>query len=186
MILFITAEKTNNLGRPLTDETGNLSTPFAYGSGHLRPTQAANPGLVYDASYEDYLLYTCSLGVAEDLHASYDCPESPPEPVNLNYPSIQIHRLNGSTTVKRTVTNVATTKSPYVFSAQPPRGFRIQASPDILFFDHVGQKMSFNITVTSMRGKAQAKHVPDEYHFGCYSWINDYHTVTSPVGVSLA
>uniref|UniRef100_A0A7N2LS69 Uncharacterized protein n=1 Tax=Quercus lobata TaxID=97700 RepID=A0A7N2LS69_QUELO len=43
--LMTTAGLKNNLGLPLSDESGNVATPFAYGSGHLRPTKAVDPGL---------------------------------------------------------------------------------------------------------------------------------------------
>ncbi|XP_027338416.1 subtilisin-like protease SBT5.6 isoform X2 [Abrus precatorius] len=58
--LITTAMTTDNTGNPLKDETGNIATPFAMGSGHLHPKGAADPGLVYDASHMDYLLYTYS------------------------------------------------------------------------------------------------------------------------------
>ena len=39
-----------------------LAAEFAYGSGQINPTEAVDPGLVYDASKEDYINLLCSLG----------------------------------------------------------------------------------------------------------------------------
>ena len=174
------------MGQPITDQTGIPATPFDYGSGHLNPTKAADPGLVYDASYDDYLLYTCGLGVTQDLNITHICPESAPESYNLNYPSIQIHALKGSKIVKRTVTNVGDSKSSYTFDANPPKGFSITANPSVLTFDQVGQKKSFTITVSAIRGQVPTKYAPGEYYFGWYTWTHrNMHVVKSPVAVSL-
>lgn len=168
----------------MTDETGNAATPFAMGSGHFNPKRAADPGLVYDASYMDYVLYTCSLGVTKNLSIAYNCPKSFLEPNDLNYPSIQINRLNYTRTIKRTVTNVGRSKSVYKFNAMPPKEYFITATPNILKFNRVGQKMNFIITVTTNRDQIPTKHDPYEYHFGWYAWTDKYHIVRSPVAVS--
>ncbi|XP_020205647.1 subtilisin-like protease SBT5.6 [Cajanus cajan] len=182
--LITTAMATDNTGNPLTDETGNPATPFAMGSGHFHPKRAADPGLVYDASYMDYLLYTCSLGVTQNFNITYNCPKSFPEPFELNYPSIQIHRLNYTKTIKRTVTNVGRRRSVYMFSAVSPKEYSITATPNILKFNHVGQKMNFVITVTANWGQILTKHEPDNYYFGWYAWTREQHVVRSPVAVS--
>ncbi|XP_061356072.1 subtilisin-like protease SBT5.6 [Gastrolobium bilobum] len=183
--LVTTARITDNTGNPLTDETGNRATPFAMGSGHLCPVRAADPGLIYDASYMDYLLYTCSLGVtAQNLNVTYNCTKSFPEQFDLNYPSIQVHRLNDTRTIKRAVTNVDRSRSVYKFIAKPPKEFSITATPNILKFNHVGQKMNFIITVTANRGQIPTKSDPDKYYFGWYAWTHQHHVVRSPVAVS--
>ena len=172
------------MGLPLTDESGNEATPFAYGSGHLHPTKAADPGLVYDASYTDYLLYFCMTNSSlQKVDPTFKCPKAIPTAIDLNYPSLAIPKLNGTVTVNRIVTNVGPSNSVYYFSARPPLGFSIKASPSILFFNHVGQKKSFTITVQT--DKLSKPH-KDEYAFGGYTWTDGVHFVRSPMAVSLA
>lgn len=168
----------------MVDDTGNLATPFATGSGHFNPIRAAKPGLVYDASYMDYLIYICRFARTNKLNITYNCPKSLPEDFELNYPSIQIHRLNYSATIKRTVTNVGRSRSIYKFSAFSPKEFSIRATPDILKFDHVGQKRNFIITVTANLGQIAPNHGPDDYYFGWYAWTRKHSVVRSPVAVS--
>ncbi|KAK7303041.1 hypothetical protein RJT34_13940 [Clitoria ternatea] len=184
--LITTAMTTDNTGNPLTDESGSPATPFAMGSGHFNPIKATDPGLIYNASYNDYLLYTCSLGVTQNLNITHTCPKSYSEPFQLNYPSIQMHRLNHTKTIKRTVTNVGKSKSVYKFSAKSPKEYSITATPNILKFNHVGQKMNFNITVTENKGQIVTKDGPDKYYFGWYTWSDEHHVVRSTVAVSFA
>lgn len=185
-LLYLAAGLTNNMGSPLSDNSGKPATPFAYGSGHLRPTMAADPGLVYDASHTDYVLYLCStIRSISKFDPKFKCPKPPPTAINLNYPSLAIPKLNDTITVKRTVTNVGDSKSVYFFTARPPLGFSIKASSNILSFDYVGQKKSFTITVKA--GKEMLSKVDkDEYAFGWYSWADGKHIVRSPMAVSLA
>ncbi|KAL5577075.1 hypothetical protein UlMin_018774 [Ulmus minor] len=183
--LMTTAGLKNNLGLPITDETGNLANSFAYGAGHFRPTKAADPGLVYDASYTDYLLYLCNIGV-KVVDPTFKCPTAPPTSANLNYPSLAISKLNGTVTVTRTVTNVGSSKSVYFFTSKPPLGFLVKASPSILYFDHVGQQKSFTITVKAISSEKLSKNDKEEYAFGWYTWTDELHTVRSPIAVSSA
>ena len=82
---------------------------------------AADPGLVYDATYKDYLLFLCSNGF-KNVDPSFKCPKIPPPPNALNYPSVAIPNLNGTVTIKRSVTNVGSSKSIYFASIRPPPG----------------------------------------------------------------
>jgi len=168
----------------MTDETGNPTTPFAMGSGHFYPKRASDPGLIYDASYMDYLLYLCNLNLTQHINLTYNCPNPLPQPFDLNYPSIQIHKLNYTKTVKRTVTNVGSSKSVYKFIANPPKEFTIKATPSVLKFKHVGQKRNFVITVTANRDQLPSKSDPEKYYFGWYIWTDKYHVVRSPIAVS--
>ncbi|CAK9169766.1 unnamed protein product [Ilex paraguariensis] len=182
--LMTSATMTNNKGRLITDALGNPADPFQFGSGHFRPTMAADPGLVYDASYTDYLLFLCGSRL-DTMDPSFKCPKNPPSPNNLNYPSLSIPKLNGIVTVERTVTNVGGPKSVYFASVKPPLGFSVKVSPPILVFNKVGEKKKFTITVeaTSESASTMGK---DEYAFGWYTWTDGIHHVRSPMAVSLA
>ncbi|KAE9594557.1 hypothetical protein Lal_00037460 [Lupinus albus] len=183
--LITTAGTTDNTGNPMTDETRNPANPFAMGSGHFNPKKSADPGLVYDASYMDYFIYTCHLGVAQNLTITDKCPKSLHEPFDLNYPSIQIHRLNVTRTIRRSVTNVGKSRRiVYKFIANSPKEYTITATPSILRFNHVGQKINFTITVTARSVHITNNSDPYQYYFGWYAWTHKHYIVKSQVAVS--
>lgn len=181
--LITTAESHNNVGQTITDANGTTTaTPFQFGSGHFRPTKAVDPGVVYDASYVDYINYLCSAGYKSLNKTKFKCPKSPPSAINLNYPSFAIADLNKTVISKRTVTNVGGHKGAYFFSSKPPQGVTVTANPNILKFDRVDQKKSFLITVKPENDATVKKN---EYGFGWYTWSDGYHVVKSPMAISL-
>ncbi|KAK8484998.1 hypothetical protein V6N11_019461 [Hibiscus sabdariffa] len=182
--LMTTATITNNLGELITDANGNAATPFQFGAGHFRPTKAVDPGLIYDATYEDYLLYLCAAGpnALIELNSPFKCPANPPSTLTLNYPSFAITNLNTTITIRRTVTNIGRPRSTYFFSAKPPLGVRVKATPSILPFKRLGQKLSFTITVSPTHDPTVTK---SEYVFGWYSWDDGHYHVRSPMAVYL-
>ncbi|XP_010272679.1 PREDICTED: subtilisin-like protease SBT5.6 [Nelumbo nucifera] len=181
--IMTTATTRNNMGKPLTNAAGTSANPFNYGSGHLDPTKAADPGLVYDASYTDYLLFLCGSSGLKGLDPAFKCPKVSPSASNLNYPSLAISKLNGTMTVNRTVTNVGGGKSVYFASIIPPLGVSVKIYPRVLSFSRVGEKKSFTITV---KAKDSQVHIRDEYVFGWYIWSDGIHHVRSPMAISLA
>ncbi|XP_051128836.1 subtilisin-like protease SBT5.6 [Andrographis paniculata] len=182
--LMTSAAITNNEGKLITDSSGNPADSFQFGAGHFRPTKAADPGLVYDASYKDYLLFLCSSGV-KNLDSSFKCPKKAPSPRDLNYPSLAVPKLNGTVTAARIVTNVGSRKSTYFVSIRPPPGISVKISPPILYFDRVHRKRSFTITVRLDRNAAGTVE-KDKYFFGWYTWSDGIHNVRSPIAVSVA
>lgn len=181
--LMTTAFHLDNRGKPITDAAGTLATPFALGAGHLMPQRVADPGLVYDASYSDYAAYLCSFGIKDP---SFQCPKERIVSSNLNYPTLQISRLNGTITVKRTVTNVGGKHNSCYFShVKPPTGFLVTIQPSLLVFDRIGQKRSFTITVKA-RNSMVKRILGDDYAFGWYGWNDGIHNVNSPMAISLA
>lgn len=172
---------TNNIGEPIKDEVGKIATPFDYGAGHFRPIKAADPGLVYDSSYSDYVNYLCSTG-QQGLYNLRSCPTyNIPSPLNLNYPSISILKLVNTVVIRRTFTNVAVGTRTYYFKVEPPPGVHVKASPRSLCFNRIGQKRSFTITVSSLNDPARKS----EYGFGWYLWTDGHYVVRSPLVVYL-
>lgn len=169
------------MGNPITDASSNPADPFHFGSGHFRPMKAADPGLIYDASYTDYLLYLCSIGIT-NLNSSFKCPKILPSPNSLNYPSLAIPKLNTTVTVSRTVTNVGSSKTTYFISIKPPPGISVRISPAVLHFKQTGQKRSFAIT---LKPDQTSKFGKNKYLFGSFTWSDGIHSVRSPIAVSV-
>ncbi|CAI0560749.1 unnamed protein product [Linum tenue] len=178
--IMTTASTRNNKGRTITDERGHTATPFQFGSGQFCPSKAADPGLVYDASYTDYLLYLCSYGL-KNAGERFNCPKFPPPMYDLNYPSVSVPKLNGTLTIKRSVMNVGGDgNAVYFFSAKPPLGMTVTARPSVLFFSRVGERKEFTLTI-----EAREYYGEGGYGFGWYSWRDNYHVVRSPIAVSM-
>ncbi|VAH63743.1 unnamed protein product [Triticum turgidum subsp. durum] len=181
--MVLTATTNNAEGGPITNADGTVAGPMDYGSGHIRPKHAMDPGLVYDASFQDYLLYACASGGAQ-LDRSFPCPASPPRPHELNYPSVAIHGLNGSTTVHRTVTNVGEPGAHYSVAVVEPMGFSVKVSPTSLAFARTGEKKTFTIKIAAT-GK-RSRRMKRKYLAGSYTWSDEVHAVRSPVVVLVA
>ncbi|XP_049386208.1 subtilisin-like protease SBT5.6 [Solanum stenotomum] len=177
--LMTTSTINNAVGRPIKNATGDDANPFEYGSGHFRPSRAADPGLIYDATYTDYLLYLCSQNIRQV--SSYNCPDKVPAASNLNYPSLAIANMRGSSrTVTRVVTNVGKDNSTYILAVSSPPGYIVDIVPKILRFSKLGEKHNFNITVTA-QSSIESRN---EFSFGWYTWSDGVHMVRSPIAVS--
>lgn len=158
---------------------------FGYGSGHINPAKAANPGLVYDAEEIDYVKFLCGQGynstqvqlVTGDSSA---CSEETNGTVwDLNYPSFAVSLSSGETVISRvfhrTVTNVGAASSTYKAVVNAPTGLKIQVDPDVLSFQSVGEKLSFTVTVEA---SASDKN---PILSGVLGWEDGVHLVRSPV-----
>ncbi|XP_038681592.1 subtilisin-like protease SBT1.1 [Tripterygium wilfordii] len=148
--LMTTAYTMDNKKAPIVDVANYFdpATAFELGSGHVNPVAAVDPGLVYDITAEDYLLYLCSLKytsyqIAAISRGSFSCPEKfSPQPGDLNYPSFAVNfegkAKNVSFTYKRTLTNVGTPKSSYMVHLDEPNGVAVAVNPKILKFEKLG------------------------------------------------
>ncbi|XP_061359711.1 subtilisin-like protease Glyma18g48580 [Gastrolobium bilobum] len=181
--IMTSATTLDNTNRPIRDAFENTSaTPFSYGSGHVQPDLAVDPGLVYDLGLTDYLNFLCASGYDQQLisalnfNRAFVCSRSQ-SITDLNYPSITLPNLGlNAVNVTRTVTNVGT-PSTYFANAQLP-GYNIVVVPNTLSFKKIGEKKIFHVIV-------QARSVTKQgnYQFGELRWTNGKHIVRSPITV---
>ncbi|OAY35046.1 subtilisin-like protease SBT5.3 [Manihot esculenta] len=181
---IMTSSMTRDNNRePILNATHSKATPLNYGSGHVRPNRAMDPGLVYDLSVNDHLNFLCAMGynatqILSFSETPYSCPSKPINLVNFNYPSIAIPDFNGSVTVTRRVKNVGSGPSSYTARVRKPSGFAISVEPKVLKFDKVGEEKSFSVTFKSKKSSARKDFV-----FGELIWSDNKHYVRSPIVV---
>lgn len=159
------------------------ATPFAYGSGHIRPNRAMKPGLVYDLTVKDYLDFLCALGYNATSMARFDdkpykCPSKPMRLENLNYPSIAVPALNKTLTVIRTVKNVGP-PGRYKARVVPPIDISVSVKPKILTFTKEGEERKYAVTFKSEKGS-----VGPGYAFGVIIWSDGKHYVRTHLAVN--
>lgn len=141
------------------DGKKNEDAEFAYGSGHINPLAAINPGPVYDASDKDYVEFLCKQGYNTTTlrlvtgDSSTRDGISPGKAWDLNYPCFALSVPDGQPitgTFQRTVTNVGPPNSTYFLNVNMPYSFKITVSvePHILSFSSVGEKKSFTVKVS--------------------------------------
>ncbi|WRX33543.1 Peptidase S8/S53 domain - like 10 [Theobroma cacao] len=166
------------------EPTGTKTTPFDYGSGHINPTKALEPGLIYDFDSSDIINFLCSTGASpaqlKNLtgHPTY-CQNSSIPSYNLNYPSIGVSSMNGSLSVHRTVTYYGKGQTVYAAYIEHPVGVRVTVTPSNLCFTKNGEKMSFRVDFTPH------KNSNGSFVFGALTWSNDIHNVRSPIGLNV-
>lgn len=162
--LMTTASTMDRAGRPLQAQqysgseeiTMVTATPFDYGSGHVNPRAALDPGLIFDAGYADYISFLCTtpgIDPHEIRHyTSLPCNYKIGHPSNLNTPSIAISHLVGTRTVTRTVTNVAKEET-YVLSARMSPSIAIEVNPPAMtLLPGASRKFTVTLTVRSLSG----------------------------------
>ncbi|KAG8070393.1 hypothetical protein GUJ93_ZPchr0006g42106 [Zizania palustris] len=183
--LMTTAMNVDNKGEAILNSSFVSATPFSYGAGHVWPSRAMNPGLVYDLTAGDYLNFLCALRYNATVMAMfndgapYNCPAAPPKVQDLNYPSITVVNLASATgaTVKRTVKNVGNPGT-YKALVTSPAGVRVAVSPDTLTFALKGEEKSFQVSF-----EVTNPTLAMDYAFGALVWTNGKQFVRSPLVV---
>ncbi|KAI9156805.1 hypothetical protein LWI28_012505 [Acer negundo] len=155
---------------PMTAKN-NIEQEFAYGSGHLNPGKAINPGLVYDAGEIDYVKFLCGQGYStKNLRVitgdNFSCSKANNGSVwDLNLPSFTLSTNPGiSTTITRIfhrrVTNVGSPGSIYkAIIVKNLPGIEIQVVPRALSFRFSGETKSFTVIVTANLAKSNNKMI---------------------------
>jgi subtilisin family serine protease len=151
---------------------------FAHGAGHVKPNAATDPGLVYDAGFDDYRAFLRSQGLCTQcgVRISPLPPAAIIDPSDLNLASIAIGDLAGVQTVTRTVTNVGPAGT-YNVSVTPPAGVSVSVNPTSLTLA-AGAKASYTVTFTRTTAPF------DAYVFGSLTWTNGTHSVRSPLVIN--
>ncbi|CAL1387438.1 unnamed protein product [Linum trigynum] len=170
---------------PMSPEA-NPDAEFAYGSGHLNPLGAIDPGLVYDAGEPDYVRLLCGQGynttavqmIARD---NSSCWERGNETVwDFNYPSLAVSATAEEVVTRvfnRVVTNVGGSgNASYRAVVESPEGVRVRVSPGVLGFRAVGERLRFVVTV---EGAVAANSTVS----GSLVWDDGVHKVRSPIVV---
>ncbi|GJZ10346.1 subtilisin-like protease SBT4.3 [Tanacetum coccineum] len=155
---------------------------FAYGSGHIDPLKARNPGLVYETPVEDYFKIWCNISRIQGSFTAKNasCPTQMTLK-DLNYPSmsVQVDTKDAFTVYfPRTVTNVGRANSTYVAYIEGDRSkLHFIVEPSTLQFTELYQKMKFVVTVGGKRMK------PQKLKRVSLVWTDGVHRVRSPIVV---
>ncbi|XP_031475614.1 subtilisin-like protease SBT5.3, partial [Nymphaea colorata] len=181
--IMTTAIQQDNLKKPITNGPKSVATPLDYGSGHLHPNGALDPGLVYDINATDYLNFLCAIGYNKKkiflvAGRSYSCSVRVPEVTDLNYPSITISNLEGTKTISRIVKNVGKPRT-YTASIDSPPEILVSVRPQSLKFERIGEEKKFTVTVKTKKGS------PHGFVFGWLNWSDGVHHVRSPISVGI-
>ncbi|KAL3693997.1 hypothetical protein R1sor_007648 [Riccia sorocarpa] len=156
-------------------------TPFDYGSGAVNATAAADPGIVFDANYDDYIKFICTVPGVEaftvfNLTGSR-CSVTPEDlPTELNTPSITVSSLNGTRVVSRTVTSVSKASETWSIRVDQPAGVTVSVVPHE-FTISPSSKQKFVVTLTAS-GSSSAFSFGEIYFTGSLG-----HTAHIPVSV---
>ncbi|KAJ0100791.1 hypothetical protein Patl1_06472 [Pistacia atlantica] len=162
----------------------NSDAEFGYGSGHLNPVKAADPGLIYDAGVLDYVKLLCGQGYNATLLRiltgdNTSCSAANTGAVwDLNYPSFAVSTNSTQSITRvfhRNVTNVGSPVSTYKAAVVTQPGLGIQVQPSVLSFKYVGETKSFVVTVTAEVSKSLNRSS------GSLVWDDGVHQVRSPV-----
>ena len=123
---------------------------FRQGAGHVRPNNAADPGLVFNHGFNDWLAFLCgtTTGVSPATCAALAGLGYSLEPSNLNSASIALGAMAGLKTVTRKVTNVSGQAESYTASISGLTG--INAVVSAIGSVGAGETKSFTVAFTQV------------------------------------
>ncbi|MCS0615747.1 hypothetical protein NX783_23715 [Massilia kyonggiensis] len=151
--------------------TGTL--PWGQGAGHVAPSVAVDPGLVYDLATIDYARFLCGLGITNVFSPGTCSAVGTIQPYNLNLPSLTAANVLGIQTLTRTVKNVGGSAATYNVNAVLP-GYTVDVQPATL---NLAPGASATYTVKLTRTSAPM----NTWVYGRLTWSDGTHTVRSPL-----
>ncbi|CAI0447341.1 unnamed protein product [Linum tenue] len=195
--MMTTADILDNAEGTIIDmTTATAGTPLDFGSGHVNPNRAMDPGLVYDVGVKDYMNYLCAMNytkpqiavITGESPGSISCEFAT---LDLNYPSFSVVMNNTNTSIvvfQRVVTNVAAGGSVYRGDLEIPKGMKVVVEPATIRFDEKYSTAAFNVTVEvdlSGIGGVDYVGIKSDYigNYGYLTWVelNGTHVVRSPI-----
>ncbi len=158
------------------------ANPFDFGGGHIVPNKAYSPGLVYDASDDDFDAFAC--GIASPAVSATRCTELGAAGYSmlardLNQPAISLSRLAYQETISRRVTSVSDEPESFTVEISAPPGIDVVVTPATIGLGP-GQSASFDVTFTYVSGPM------DLWRFGAITWVSEDHEVRSTIAVKPA
>lgn len=168
--------------------------PFDFGAGHLNVQGPVNkgsafqPGLAYDAGFNEYLGFLCDAFPEVFSNPAATCAALsgagvPTDASDLNLASIAVSDLAGSQTLQRTVTSVANDNGnrTYTVSVDAPEGYSVTVEPDS-FSVKSGETATYFVTITNQSAPL------GEWRFGSLTWTDKTgnYSARSPIAVSAA
>ncbi|KAF7141602.1 hypothetical protein RHSIM_Rhsim06G0052500 [Rhododendron simsii] len=117
--MVTTASPNDNTLHPIRDigQGFDIATPLAMGAGQVRPNMALDPGLIYDATTQDYVNLICSMNFTKNQR------------------------------FERVVTNVGAGAATYKAKVTAPLGSSVMVSPDTLVFQKPNEKKAYSVTI---------------------------------------
>ncbi|XP_061360169.1 subtilisin-like protease SBT3 [Gastrolobium bilobum] len=187
--LVTTASPLDNTQNPIRDNgyPSQYASPLVMGAGEIDPNRALDPGLVYDATPQDYVNLLCALKYTKKQiltitrSTSYNCANPS---FDLNYPSfIAFYRSKTRSSVhkfRRTVTNVGDGAATYRAKVTQPKGSVVRVLPERLTFRYKNEKQGYYVMIKYTNYKKE------NITFGDLVWMEDggAHTVRSPIVVA--
>lgn len=154
--------------------------PFDMGAGHVEPNPAVDPGLVYNAEWDNYIAFLCGAapsGVPPQWCADLETAGFSFDASDLNLATIGIAELAGTQTVTREVTNVGSAGT-YRVTVDAPEGIAVEVSPTSLTLGE-DESATYEVTFTTQSGAAV-----DEWTFGSLTWADGTHSVRSNIAIN--
>ncbi|XP_073130818.1 subtilisin-like protease SBT4.3 [Henckelia pumila] len=167
--------------------TKDPNAEFSYGTGHIDPVKATDPGLIYEDSPDDYIKFLCNSGynasmLSKIFGQSIVCPDDRTTSNDLNYPSMTFKVTTSgseksmpfSVEFKRTVTNVGSADSIYKATTSTSLDYNITVNPDTLKFKALNEKQSYAVIISG-------NIVETTMLSASLEWSDGVHSVRSPI-----
>ncbi|MGC4772801.1 S8 family serine peptidase [Micromonospora sp. DT44] len=147
--------------RTTATDTRGTSNPLDQGSGFINLTGAKDPGLAIEPTAADLVEFS---------------ETAQPDGKELNLPAISLRDYDGThpVTIKRTLTNVGTTRETYRSSVSGLPGMTVAVSPASVT---LAPGKSATVSITLRRGSAPW----DRYVTGSITWRGKVHSARIPV-----